>query len=684
MEVFTLFFFFNLLGGTGHGIITSQILLPPLLSLLENRASKASSSSNSIANITGMPQTRTRAKTTASAPSTHDLPSSSPAPVTSSSPTRATPYKRSRGPAAASAEPIKSTQPRVRTPLTIRLPRASLVGHATTLSIAKNTSTSSLTASAPAVGINIGTGAPIPTSSIRTPIPAPAPRVSTPPPTSSTVSQPTSTTSPRPPPSALSPAITAPKPPLVSSACLPAPPIYTFPPPPPPPNHVDDPAAAARASSTMQLPTSVTHNASATALSALPPPLANTSVSTSPRCPTPPPSSHTSHSTSNTLRPVQRTLAMASESQITSRQATQAQYPTPSSAGALPSPTSGVDFESDYAVDAMEVDTEGISAMVNSRNNSTAPKTSDRHREANKKYRQRLKERIKNGEIDELEAERMKERKRINARNSRARRKLAMRNQAAKDNNSMSSVEPGPLLASSIEPSLPPPVDPAPSPGDFLLCLPDTNPPMGSYYSTTFHEILTKTDPNTGSSDGASTTYPQFEHDSHPSFDFKAAMPPAVFPLTKARDFCDACTMTDPAPDLSKESDIPSSLEPIAPALARHPHRQLTTDRLHDFTANPLQLLDKAFLLIVPDPSSTLGKLVLCKVLEYRVSSAGHRFLVQFWGDKKASEMGLDRMMEVLEGGYEIDPPPAGPSAGPQGAGLAGRVFGALRSFTGF
>jgi hypothetical protein len=63
-------------------------------------------------------------------------------------------------------------------------------------------------------------------------------------------------------------------------------------------------------------------------------------------------------------------LATASEQQIASRQAPQAQYPTPSSAGALPSPASGVDLGSDYAGDAMEVDTEGISAMMNSHNNS--------------------------------------------------------------------------------------------------------------------------------------------------------------------------------------------------------------------------------------------------------------------------------------------------------------------------
>ncbi|KAG1899578.1 uncharacterized protein F5891DRAFT_1232440 [Suillus fuscotomentosus] len=156
---------------------------------------------------------QTCAKTTASAPGPiHDIPASSPAPAATSSPTHATPYTCSKGPTAASAEPINSTstaQPRVRTPLTIRLPRASLVGHGTTLSIANNVSTSSLTASAPAVGINIGAGAPIPTSSICTAIPGPTLRVLTLPPTSSNVSQPTSTTSPRPPSSALSPAITA-------------------------------------------------------------------------------------------------------------------------------------------------------------------------------------------------------------------------------------------------------------------------------------------------------------------------------------------------------------------------------------------------------------------------------------------------------------------------------------------
>lgn len=625
-----------------------------------------------------MPQTR--AKTTTSTP-IHDMPSSSPAQAASSSPTRVTPYTRSRGPAVASAEPINRTaaQPRVRTPLTIRLPRASLAGHATALSIKNNASTSSLTASAPTVGI--GADAPIPTSSIRTPIPAP-PVIPAPLPTSSNVSQPTPTTPPRPPPPALSLAISVPKPTPVSSAHLPAPPVYTFPPPPPPPNHVDDPASAARTSSTIQLPASVTPNANAAALSVLSTPsiaLANTSVSTSP---TPPGSSDALHPTSTTLRPIQPTPTTASELQIASRQVSQVQYPTPSSVGALPSPASGADIESDYAGDVMEVDTERISTMVNSRNNSTAPKTSDKHREANKKYRQRVKERIKNGEIDELEAERMKERKRINARNSRARRKLAMRNEATKDNGSMSSVEPGPFLGLSIQPSLPPPVDPDPGPGDFMLCLPDTNPPVGSYYSTTFHEILTKADHNSGSSDGTCITHPHFEPNGHPDFD--AVMPPARFPLTKARDFRDACTMTDPSPGLPKEGSNPSSLDPIAPALARRPHRQLTPERLHDFATNPLQLVSKAFLLIVPDPSSTLGKLVLCKVLEYRVSSAGHRFLVQFWGDKNASEMDVDRMIQVLENGYEIDPPHAGPIAEPQGVGLVGRVFGALRSFTGF
>ncbi|KAG1885120.1 hypothetical protein F4604DRAFT_1918780 [Suillus subluteus] len=160
----------------------------------------------------------------------------------------------------------------------------------------------------------------------------------------------------------------------------------------------------------------------------------------------------------------------------------------------------------------------------------------------------------------------------------------------------MSSVEPGPLLAPSIQPSLSPPVDPAPGPGDFLLCLPDTNLPVGSYYSTIFHEILTKADPNSGSSDGTITTHPHLELNSHPNFEFDAAMPPALFPLTKARDFRDACTITDPTLDLSKESDIPSSLELIAPVLACRPRRQLTPDCLHDFATNILQLIDKAFL----------------------------------------------------------------------------------------
>ncbi|KAG1739607.1 hypothetical protein EDB19DRAFT_1711099 [Suillus lakei] len=655
---------------------------------------------------------QTRAKTTGSAPN-HDIASSSPAqaPATNSSPARVTPHTRSKGPAAASAEPINSTsttQPRVRTPLTIRLPRASLGGGHTTFSITNNPSAASLTASAPAVGI----GAPIPTSSIRTPIPAPTPQARAPPPAPSNVSQHASTTPSRPPPSAptlvapapkpapvtSAPVTSAPKPAPVTSAPVTsctktytfAPPIYTFPPPPPPPNHVGGPAAApvvARASSTIRLPVSAPPNpisAALSALSAQSAALANASASNSPRRPTPPPASSHAPLPTTTLRPVQRTLAMASEPQYVRQQAPQAQYPTPSSAGALPSPASGADLESDYAGDAMEVDTEGISAMMNSHSNSTAPKTSDKHREANKKYRQRLKERLKNGEIDELEAQKMKERKRINAANSRARRKLAMRNEAAKDNGSMSSVEPGPLLGPSFQPFLPPPANPTPGPGDFLLCLPETNPPVGSYYSTTFHEILTKADCNSGSSDGASTSHPHFEPDNHPNFDFDTAMPPALFPLTKARDFRDACTMTDHIPDPPRESDISSSLEPIAPALARRPHRQLTPERLREFATNPLELIDKAFLLIVPDPSSTLGKLVLCKVIEHRVSGAGHRFLVQFWGDKKADEMGVDRMMGVLEGGYEIDPPPAGPDAGPQGVGLAGRMFGALRSFTGF
>ncbi|KAG2038723.1 hypothetical protein BDR03DRAFT_295395 [Suillus americanus] len=367
------FSFLTLISSWAQGTVTTAILLPPLLSLLETRASQASSDSNFIALqvVPGMPQTR--AKTTAST-HTHVISSSSPAPATNSSPTRATPYTRSKGPAAASTEPINSTstaQPRVRTPLTIRLPRASIAGHSTTLSITNNVSKSSLTASEPAIGINIGASAPIPTSSIRTPIPAPTSLIRTPPPTSSNVPQSTSTAPLRPPPSAPTPATSAPKAAPVSSAHLPAPPIYTFPPPPPPPNHVADPATAARTSPTTQLPASVTPNANAAVLSALSAQsaaLANTSVSTSLRYSTPPASSHASLSTSTTLRPVQRSLAMASESQIASRP--QAQYPTPSSAGALPSPASGVDPGSDYAGDGMEVDTEGISAMMNSHNNS--------------------------------------------------------------------------------------------------------------------------------------------------------------------------------------------------------------------------------------------------------------------------------------------------------------------------
>ncbi|KAG0697625.1 hypothetical protein DFH29DRAFT_1071523, partial [Suillus ampliporus] len=601
---------------------------------------------------------QTRAKTTASTP-THKLASSSPAhmstapaPATNSSPGRASPRTRSSGPASGESIPA---QPRVRTPLTIRLPRASLIGHP---SFAAN-SASAASATASSTAAATAAAAPIPTSSIRSSLPAPAPSPAlvtrAPPPTPSNVSEPVSTTPPRPAPPAPTPVTSAPTPtPVtsaptptpVSSARLAAPPIYTFPPPPPPPNHANDSAP----STTLRLVSAFPNNAAAAPMSSLSrqsapnpllsPALTNVPACTSPRPPTPPPaSSHTTLSTPSLapLHPVHRMQPMVSAAKQARRQAVL------DAKAALPSPDSNADLDSDYAADPMDmdVDMESISMMMNGQNKSTVPKTSEKHRQANKKYRQRLKERIKNGEIDEIEAERMKERKRVNARNSRARRKLAM-SEAAKDSGSMSSVEPSHLSA----------------PGDFLLCMPDTNPPPGSYYSTTFHEILTRADNrNSGSSEGTSINHPHFELDS--------ANAPALPPIPKSRDLRDACTMTDPSPDSPKENY--ASLEPIAPALARRPHRQLTPERLREFETNPLELIDKAFLLIVPDPSSSLGKLVLCKVLEHRVSSAGHRFLVQFWGDKKASEMGVERMMEVLCGGYEIDPPPVGAGAGSQG-----------------
>ncbi|OAX32946.1 hypothetical protein K503DRAFT_804787 [Rhizopogon vinicolor AM-OR11-026] len=159
---------------------------------------------------------------------------------------------------------------------------------------------------------------------------------------------------------------------------------------------------------------------------------------------------------------------------------------------------------------------------------------------------------------------------------------------------------------------------------------------------------------------------------------------PRPRPITKSRNFRDAGIMTEPVPEPTKEHE--PFLDPLPPTLARHPHRQLTAGRLQEFQTNPLELIDKAFLLIVPDASSSLGKLILCKVIEHRVSSAGHRFLVQFWGDATASEMGVEMMLDVLTGGYEIDPPPVntGPGSGPQpSSGLTGRFFGALRSLTG-
>ncbi|KAG1733006.1 uncharacterized protein EDB91DRAFT_1149734 [Suillus paluster] len=627
-----------------------------------------------------MPQTR--AQTTTSSP-VHV----STAPTTNSSPSRASPNTRSRGPA--SGEAI-TAQPRVRTPLTIRLPRAALVGHPAFLAT-NNASAASVTAIAAAsAAAAAAAAAPIPTSSIRSslsaPAPSPAPPIRAPPPTPSNVSKPASTSPARPILPAPTPVTSAPTPTPVSSTRVAAPPIYTF-------------------SSTPYLLPITNAAAAPSPLSRQPvpnpllsPALTNAPASTSPRPPTPPTSSDGPLPTSSLapLRSARRMQPMVSAAKQASREAAlaagqsrpapaspQAQYPTPSSAGALPSPASNADIESDYAADPMDVDMEmeSISTMKNGRNNSTAPKTSEKHREANKKYRQRLKERIKNGEIDEIEAERMKERKRTNARNSRIRRKLAM-SEAAKDSTSMSSVEPGLHYGPGTELFPVPPVDPSPSAGDFLLCMPETNPPAGSYYSTTFHEILTRASNLTsGSSDGASITHPHFEPDSASL----SMSTPALFPTTKSRDLRDACTMTDSTPDSPKENESYASLEPIAPALARRPHRQLTPERLRHLETHPLELIDKAFLLIVPDPSSSLGKLVLCKVIEHRVSAAGHRFLVQFWGDKRASEMGVERMMEVLCGGYEIDPPPVGGNGGDgsQGVGLAGRVFGALRSFTG-
>lgn len=138
--------------------------------------------------------------------------------------------------------------------------------------------------------------------------------------------------------------------------------------------------------------------------------------------------------------------------------------------------------------------------------------------------------------------------------------------------------------------------------------------------------------------------------------------------------------MTEPVSEPTKQIEM--ILDPIPPALARHPHRQLTPERLREFQMNPLELIDKAFLLIIPDQGSSLGKLILCRVIELRVSSAGHRFLVQFWGDRMPTEVGIEKMFEVLGAGYEIDPPPA--NAEPQTPGLTGRIFGALRSLTGF
>ena len=311
--------------------------------------------------------------------------------------------------------------------------------------------------------------------------------------------------------------------------------------------------------------------------------------------------------------------------------------------------------------------------------------------------------------------------------------------------------------------------NPTPAPGDFLLCLPDPNPPAGSYYSTTFHEILAQA--NSAGSDSANgyTHYeyepesasaplpsasrssaplpnaslasapqpPAFVSTSLSSASFPpssytpthlppasyapahpppasytpthltpvsytpAHPPPASFtparhppasllstphPITKSRKFRDAGIMTEPIPEPPQENEESHDHDPIPTDLARHPHRQLTTDRLHEFETNPLQLIGKAFLLIVPDPGSSLGKLVLCRINELRVSADRHLFSVQFWGDRAPSEMSVERILEVLDGGYEIDPPAVdlNTGSGPQTSGLTGRFFGALRSLAGF
>ncbi|KAJ8590039.1 hypothetical protein M405DRAFT_861706 [Rhizopogon salebrosus TDB-379] len=394
----------------------------------------------------------------------------------------------------------------------------------------------------------------------------------------------------------------------------------------------------------------------------------------------------------------------------------------------FPAPAFNADFKFDYTADPMDVNAsqQGLYA-------------------ANSLVRQRLKERIQNGDIDEIEAERRREKKRISARNSRARRK-AMR-EAQEQEDSIMSNDPVRLSGPVAHPS----GETTPVPGDFLIYFPDRSPPTGSYSSTTFHEILAKA--NSASSDSAGVNFQHYEPESAsapvrlpstsipsapapptplpsatlepatfpsasvqstslPPASFPSAsvpsvslppasfpsvpvpsvsLPPASFPsapvlsvsllpasfpsapvpsvpvpsapipsvsllsghlphdplpIFKSRNFSDAIIMTDPLPEPPKESEPP--LDPLRPTLARHPHRQLTPERLLEFQANPLDLIDKAFLLIVPDADSSFGKLVLCRVIELQVSGREHRFLVQFWGEKTLSEIGVARILRLL------------------------------------
>ncbi|OAX38136.1 hypothetical protein K503DRAFT_770790 [Rhizopogon vinicolor AM-OR11-026] len=651
---------------------------------------------------------QTRAKATTSVPA-HDAASISapPTPATNSTPVRTVPpHTRSKGPAPLVAlDPNTGALPQTRTPLTIRIPRTSLSNAHDVVIPTDN----------------------VPTIPQAPPPPAPAPVAS---------------------------ALThAPAP----SVQTPDQPIYTFPPPPPPsqtaptPSHADNPAA-----SPMSPPAPASSNTNAVAQSPMNgKPNASPSRARAPRTTMVSTAQHERRHGALRNAPLPPPPAQ-SPAQPPAQPVTQPPVQPPVQPPTQLSPQPRIEFlppvphadlDSDYGGDLMDmdIDAQDLSMLVNS---STEAAYVDKHREANKKYRQRLKERIQNGEIDEIEAARRREKKRINARNARARRK-AMKEAAPEEGDSQ-SVDPAQLAGPGT-----PSGDSTPAPGDFLLCLPDTNPPAGSYYSTTFHEILTKA--NSASSDSTtsvgyihhepesasappvsvplpSASYPpaplpsasrpsaplpstslssasfpsdhlSYSHLPYPdisSAPFQSAPPPTAHvptthiptvrpsaprprPITKPRKFRDAGIMTEPVPEPTKEDE--PSLDPLPPTLARHPHRQLTAERLQGFQTNPLELIDKAFLLIVPDASSSLGKLILCKVIEHRVSSAGHRFLVQFWGDATASEMGVEMMLDVLAGGYEIDPPPVntGPGSEPQpSSGMTGRFFGALRSLTGF